>query len=72
MRIALAASAFLVIVLTAVVWLAGVRLFVVQPIGALPDGATVVVAGMHRLNLIDSPDAVCMRLQGGVSLLCRG
>jgi hypothetical protein len=53
-------------------WAAGVRIVVVQPIGAIPDGITVLVTGLPGLNLIDSPDAICQRKQGGVSLLCRG
>ncbi|MGV2103978.1 hypothetical protein [Rhizobium sp. 21-4511-3d] len=53
-------------------WAAGVRIVVVQPIGAVPDGLTVLVTGLPGLNLIDSPDAICQRKQGGVSLFCRG
>lgn len=47
-------------------------LFVVPPIGALPEGKTVVILRLNKTNFIDSPDALCERLQGGVSLLCRG
>jgi hypothetical protein len=47
-------------------------LFVIPPIGALPEGKTVVVLRLNKTNFIDSPDALCERLQGGVSLLCRG
>lgn len=53
-------------------WAMGVRVVVIQPIGAIPEGVTVVVTGLPGLNLIDSPDAICQRKQGGVSLLCRG
>lgn len=53
-------------------WIAGVRIVVVQPIGAIPDGVTIVVSGLPGLSIIDSPDAICQRNQGGVSLLCRG
>lgn len=60
-----------IVVLVLVAYLAGLRVFVIQPIGALPDGAVAVVYGMPGLNLIDSPDAFCMRKQGGVNLLCR-
>lgn len=55
-----------------VAWLAGVRVFVIQPIGAVPDGVTLIIFGAPGLNFVDSPDAVCMRVQGGVNLLCRG
>jgi hypothetical protein len=47
-------------------------LFVVQPIGAVPEGRTLLVRRTGRLRFIDSADAVCQRETGGVSLLCRG
>lgn len=53
------------------IWIGGVRIVVIQPIGALPEGVTVVVAGVRHVQLIDSPDAICNRHEGGVSLLCR-
>lgn len=49
-----------------------VTLFVVQPIGALPEGRTVVIYRLNNLNFVDSADAFCARKMGGVSLLCRG
>ncbi len=49
-----------------------VTLFVIQPIGALPEGRTAVILRSARTHFIDSPDALCERIQGGVSLLCRG
>lgn len=64
---------FLILVLSGIgVWLGGVRVIVIQPIGALPDGVTVLVAGVRNVRLLDSPDAICHRHEGGVSLLCRG
>ncbi|TPJ44608.1 hypothetical protein FJ437_19285 [Mesorhizobium sp. B2-6-6] len=53
------------------IWVGGIRIIVIQPIGAIPNGVTVLVAGINA-NLVDSPDAMCQRIQGGVSLLCRG
>lgn len=47
-------------------------IFVVPPIGAVPKGRTVVILRLNITNFIDSPDALCERTQGGVSLLCRG
>ena len=47
-------------------------LFIIPPIGALPEGKTVVILRLNKTNFIDSPDALCVRTQGGVSLLCRG
>jgi hypothetical protein len=47
-------------------------LFVIPPIGAVPEGRTIVISRLNKSEFIDSPDAMCERLQGGVSLLCRG
>jgi hypothetical protein len=47
-------------------------LFVIQPIGSIPEGRTLVISRMNKTNFIDSADALCERTQGGVSLLCRG
>lgn len=49
-----------------------ITIFVVQPIGAIPQGLTVIIGRLNNTEFIDSPDAMCERLQGGVSLLCRG
>lgn len=46
-------------------------IFVIQPIGALPEGRTLVISRLNTLNFIDSADAWCDRKLGGVSLLCR-
>lgn len=48
--------------------------FVVQPIGAVPDGVTLVIRRLNRdaVKFVDSADAMCARQSGGVSLLCRG
>ena len=47
-------------------------LFVIPPIGAVPEGRTVLISRTTATHFVDSPDAVCERIQGGVSLLCRG
>jgi hypothetical protein len=49
-----------------------ITLFVIPPIGAVPEGRTVVMSRSAATHFVDSPDAVCERIQGGVSLLCRG
>ena len=49
-----------------------VTVFVVQPIGAAPEGRTVVMSRLPNTKFIDSADAICQRIQDGVSLLCRG
>jgi len=48
-----------------------VTVFVIPPIGALPEGKTLVIGRLNKTKFIDSPDAMCERIQGGVSLLCR-
>ena len=60
--------------LLAIVALASTQftLFVVQPIGAIPDGRTLLIGRLAGSNFVDSPDAMCERIQDGVSLLCRG
>ena len=47
-------------------------IFIVPPIGAVPDGRTLVITRLNKTQFVDSPDAMCERIQGGVSLLCRG
>ncbi|BAQ47485.1 MULTISPECIES: hypothetical protein [Methylobacterium] len=49
-----------------------VTIFVIQPIGAIPEGRTIIVSRLTKLHFIDSADAICEREMGGVSLLCRG
>jgi len=49
-----------------------VTFFVVQPIGAAPDGGTLLISRLNRGKFIDSADAMCQRIQGNVNLLCRG
>jgi|SRR5439155_23142880 len=47
-------------------------IFVVQPLGAVPEGATVVIWRREKTRFIDSADAICQREAGRVNLLCRG
>jgi len=71
-RTLLLSLAALVVAVPVAAYVAGVRVFVIQPIGAIPDGVTAVVHGVPGLRFVDSPDAFCYRNTGGVSLLCRG
>jgi hypothetical protein len=48
------------------------NIFVVQPIGAVPEGKTLIISRLNKTEFVDSADAMCERLQGGVSLMCRG
>jgi hypothetical protein len=47
-------------------------IFVVPPIGAAPEGRTLIISRLNKSQFVDSADAMCDRIQGGVSLLCRG
>jgi hypothetical protein len=49
-----------------------ITIFVIPPIGALPEGKTVIMPRLNETEFIDSADGMCERIQGGVSLLCRG
>lgn len=49
-----------------------ITFFVVPPIGAVPEGRTLVVLRMRDGQFIDSADAMCVRIQESVNLLCRG
>ena len=63
----------LLIVAIIVAW-AMVRpgVFTVQPIGALPDGVTLVYHSRNpEMSFFSSPDSLCLEMQGGVSLMCR-
>ncbi|MCP3732996.1 hypothetical protein M9978_21510 [Sphingomonas sp. MG17] len=46
--------------------------YTVQPIGALPDGATAIVWRESGEPFFNSADALCLERVGYVSLLCRG
>ncbi|MCX2589971.1 hypothetical protein OQ435_17540 [Proteus penneri] len=46
-------------------------IFTVQPIGAIPDGVTVVIWKKGDMKFFESPDSLCIQKTGGVSLLCR-
>jgi hypothetical protein len=49
-----------------------ITLFVIQPIGAIPEGRTIIITRLNTMHFIDSADAWCERKMGGVNLLCRG
>lgn len=68
----LGAMVFVLVMLFGFGACATTSLVAVQPIGAIPDGVTLWVWRSGQMNFIDSPDAICERASGGVSLLCRG
>lgn len=47
-------------------------LYTIQPIGALPEGKTLIVWREGDEPFFNSPDAMCLRRVGYVSLMCRG
>jgi hypothetical protein len=49
-----------------------ITIFIVPPIGAVPEGRTLIISRLNKTEFVDSADAMCERMQGGVSLLCRG
>ena len=69
-------STILVIVLVIIVGVLWVLIrpgvFTIQPIGALPDGITIVYHSRNpEMPFFSSPDGMCLEIQGSVNLLCR-
>jgi hypothetical protein len=60
------------IVILLVVFYNKFTLFIIQPIGSIPEGRTLVVNRERDMPFIDSADAMCERRTNNVSLLCRG
>lgn len=60
--------AFLIIV-GGIYWSMGV--YTIQPLGAIPQGGTVIVWRKAGEPFFNSPDATCLNVQGGVSIFCR-
>jgi hypothetical protein len=64
--------AALVLLVAGIVAYTQLGIFVVQPIGMLPEGKTIIIWRQSaRLHFIDSADGVCLRIQDGVSIICR-
>ena len=68
-RIALIAGAALTVGLFVAVTRVG--FYSVQPIGALPEGVTLIVWRRSGEPFFNSPDGTCLSRTGGVSLICR-
>ena len=45
--------------------------FVIPPIGAVSSGTTLLILRLNKSEFIDSPDAMCARINGSVNLICR-
>lgn len=61
-----------VLIVVSIIFYTQFTLFVVPPIGAVPEGKTILISRLNITNFVDSSDAMCERTMGGVSLLCRG
>lgn len=62
----------LLLVVLAVAGYTQLTVFVIQPIGAVPEGETLVLRRTGKMQFIDSADAMCEREMGQVNLLFRG
>lgn len=60
------------IALICVILYTQITIFSIPPIGAVPEGRTVIMLRLNKTNFIDSADAMCVRIQGYVNLICRG
>jgi hypothetical protein len=60
------------VVVVALIVVSQMGFYTVQPIGTLPQGVTLLVWRASGEPFFNSPDAVCLKVQGNVSLLCRG
>ena len=59
-------------VLVAAWWIVSPGVFTVHPMGALPQGVTVIYYGRGpEIPFFASPDGLCLQRQGSVSLWCR-
>ena len=58
--------ALVILIVTFIVIYTQVTFFVIPPVGAMPEGRTVVITRLNKTEFIDSPDAICERIQGGV------
>lgn len=68
---------YIVMAITIILGLAWILIrpgvFTIQPIGALPEGVTFIYHSRNpEMPFFSSPDGMCLEIQGGVSLLCRG
>ena len=46
--------------------------FTIQPIGAIPEGITLIYHSRNpQMPFFSSPDGLCLEIQGSVSLMCR-
>lgn len=69
----LVALILVITAITATILLVRPGVFTIQPIGAVPDGVTFIYHSRNpEMSFFSSPDSLCLKTQGSVSLLCRG
>lgn len=64
-------GALLVLLLLGVGFRLTCGFYTIQPIGALPEGRTVIVWRTSGEPFFNSPDAACLARTGSVSIICR-
>lgn len=62
---------FVIGILGSVLFYAFFGFYTIQPIGAIPDGITLLVMRKQSEPFFNSPDATALRVSGGVSILTR-
>ncbi len=62
----------IVLVLATAWFLVRPGVFTIQPIGAIPEGITIIYHSRNpEMPFFSSPDGLCLKLQDSVTLLCR-
>ena len=61
-----------IIIIVLIIVYTQIGLFTIQPIGAIPDGITLLVLRSPGRPFLDSADRMCIDTLEHVSLLCRG
>jgi hypothetical protein len=68
----LVALALIILGLVILWYLVRPGVFTIQPIGALPEGITLIYHSRNpEMPVFSSPDSLCLEMQGSVSLFCR-
>ena len=66
-----AKALLILLILLAVAFRIFCGVFTIQPIGALPEGRTVIVWRASGEPFFNSLDAICLERMGAVSIMCR-
>ncbi|MDH4993299.1 hypothetical protein QEZ48_21040 [Aquamicrobium lusatiense] len=52
------------------IWFGGIRVVVVPPVPAAPEGRTLIVRDLHEFRLVDSAQAYCARTSSRTDATC--